>query len=278
MPSSIDPTTNRPFPDNFLRPYLGYQNVRYLEDSGYSNYNALQVAINRRYTAGLQVGLAYTYAKAMGIANQDGDTLPMYTDYRSYLYGKLSFDQTHVLVLNYLYSLPNKDVLGRNKLSRAVFHNWDLAGIGTFASGFPVGINLSRTDGVDRQGGGDAPRVYVTGNPLLPRGDRSFTKWFNTAAFAAPGVGQFGNAPRDVFRGPGIHNWDLTLSKNFPIREKARFQFRWELYNLFNHTQWSGVDNNARFDAAGNQVNGQFGQVTAARASRQMQFALRFEF
>ena len=278
LPSSLDPTTNRPLPDVFLRPYLGYQTIQYIEDSGYSNYNALQVAINRRYTSSLQFGLAYTFSKAMGISDNDGGGLPMYTDYRSYLYGKLGYDQTHVLVLNYLYSLPNKDFLGRNKLSRAIFHHWDLAGIGTMASGFPGGINFSYTDGVDRQGGGDAPRVIMKGNPLLAGGDRSFTKWFNTAAFAAPGVGQFGNAPRDVFRGPGIHNWDLTLSKNFPIREKARFQFRWELYNLFNHTQWSGVDNNARFDAAGNQVNGQFGQVTAARASRQMQFALRFEF
>jgi hypothetical protein len=50
------------------------------------------------------------------------------------------------------------------------------------------------------------------------------------------------------------------------------------MYNVFNHTQWSGVDNNARFDAAGNQVNGQFGQITSARLERQMQFALRFEF
>ncbi len=99
-----------------------------------------------------------------------------------------------------------------------------------------------------------------------------------TAAFAAPGVGDFGNAPRDVFRGPGINNSDFTLFKNFPVREGMRFQFRWEMYNVFNHTQWAGVDNNARFDAAGNQVNGQFGQITSARLERQMQFALRFEF
>ncbi|HEV2667444.1 MAG TPA: hypothetical protein VG324_21190, partial [Blastocatellia bacterium] len=199
-------------------------------------------------------------------------------DYRTYLYGKLGYDQTHVFVANYLYSLPNLSAFKGNWLARGVFHNWEVAGITTFASGFPLGINLSRTDGVDRTGGGDAPRVIMTGNPILGRGGRSFSKWLNTAAFAAPGVGNFGNAPRDVFRGPGINNSDFTLFKNFPIREKARLQFRAEMYNVFNHTQWAGVDNNARFDAAGNQVNGQFGQVTSARLERQMQFALRFEF
>jgi hypothetical protein len=190
----------------------------------------------------------------------------------------LGYDQTHVFVLNYLWTLPKVAVFAKNSFTRAIFHNWELAGITTFASGMPVGINFSRTDGVDRQGGGDAPRVFVVGNPVLPSGERSFGRWFNTDAFAPPGVGEFGNAPRDVFRGPGINNFDLTLFKNFPIREKARIQLRWELYNLFNHTQWAGVDNTARFDALGRQVNGQFGQVTSARLERQMQFALRFEF
>jgi hypothetical protein len=159
-----------------------------------------------------------------------------------------------------------------------LFHDWEVAGITTLASGTPLGINFSRTDGVDRHGGGDAPRVNVIGDPILPRGERSFDSWFNTDAFAAPGVGDFGNAPRDVFRGPGINNSDFALLKSFPLGGDFRFQFRWEVYNLFNHTQWSGVDNNARFDADGRQVNGQFGQVVSARDARQMQFSLRVEF
>lgn len=278
LDSSKDSTTGRPLPDNFLRPFPGFANIGYVEDSGYANYNALQVAVNRRYARGLQYGIAYTWSKAMGISDNDGGGLPIYRDYRTYLYGKLGYDQTHVFVANFLYSLPNIPAFRENWLARSVFHNWEIAGITTFSSGFPLGINFSRTDGVDRHGGGDAPRVIMTGNPLLGRGERSFSRWFNTDAFAAPGFGDFGNAPRDVFRGPGINNSDFTLFKNFPIREGMRLQFRWEMYNVFNHTQWASVDNNARFDAAGNQVNGQFGQVTSARLERQMQFALRFEF
>ncbi len=107
LPTSNDPTTNRPLPDNFMRPYRAFQGITYIEDSGYSNYHSLQVGVNRRYTSGLQFGVAYTFSKAMGISAQDGGGLPIYRDYRSYLYGKLDFDQTHNLVFNYLYSVPN---------------------------------------------------------------------------------------------------------------------------------------------------------------------------
>ena len=101
----------------------------------------------------------------------------------------------------------------------------------------------------------------------------------NTSCFTAPtALGQIGNNPRNSVRIPSIFNNDLAVFKNFKIGESRGVQLRWEMYNIFNHTQWSGVDNNARFDAAGNQVNGQFGQVTSARLERQMQFALRFEF
>ncbi|MDQ3213618.1 MAG: TonB-dependent receptor [Acidobacteriota bacterium] len=276
--SSQDPTTGRPLPDNFLRPYRGFQNISYIEETGFSNYHALQVGINRRYTAGLQLGIAYTWSKAMGISDQDNGGLPLYRDVRSYLYGKLGYDQTHVLVVNYLWSLPNTRLFAGSPLTRLLFHDWEIAGISAFASGTPLGINFSYTDGVDRLGGGDAPRVNVIGDPILPRSERSFGRWFNTDAFAAPGVGDFGNAPRDVFRGPGINNSDLALLKSFPLGGKSRFQFRWEIYNLFNHPQWSGVDTNARFDPAGRQVNGQFGQVISARDARQMQMSLRVEF
>lgn len=278
-PGSNDPTTNRPLPDAFLRPYRGFQNISYVEDSGYSNYHSLQVAVNRRYASGFQYGVAYTYSKAMGISGQDGGGLPMFRDYRSYLYGKLPFDQTHNLVFNYLYSVPNAAAFANQPILRGMFHNWEVAGISTYASGFPNGVGYSFIDGIDRLGGGDAPRVNIVDRPTLGRGDRDFFRWFNVDAVAAPITpGDFGNAPRDVFRGPGIANWDVSVNKNFPIREALRLQFRWEFYNFFNHTQFSAVDSNARFDGQGRQVNGQFGQVVGARAPREMQLSLRLEF
>jgi hypothetical protein len=283
LASSQDPTTGRPLPDNFLAPFPGISgSLAYLEDTGWSNYNALQLAINRRYTSGLQFGIAYTWSKAMGLAGAgsdgDGSFLPLYTNYRTYLYGKVNNDQTHVFVFNYLWSLPNAQIFANNAVAKAVFHNWELAGIVTLASGFPQPITFSYADGVDRWGGGDAPRVNVVENPILDRGERGFDRWFNTNAFRAPGQGDFGNAPADVFRGPGINNVDFTVYKNVPLRERMRFRVGFEFYNLFNHTQWSAVDNAARFDAAGSQVNGRFGQVINTRNPRQAQLSVRLEF
>ena len=88
-----------------------------------------------------------------------------------------------------------------------------------------------------------------------------------------------GNAPSEVVRGPGVTNFDATLFKNFPIKSEQRMiQLRWELYNMFNHTQFSGVNTAATFNAAGVQTNTAFGQASSARAARIMQVSLRFKF
>ena len=76
-----------------------------------------------------------------------------------------------------------------------------------------------------------------------------------------------------------MNSSDLSLFKNFPLKSETRMlQFRWEIYNVFNHTQFSGVDTTARFDTAGNQVNAQFGRITSTRLPRVMQFGLNFRF
>ena len=85
--------------------------------------------------------------------------------------------------------------------------------------------------------------------------------------------------PKDVYRGPGINAWDISVFKNFPAGKEIRIvQFRSEFYNMFNHTQFAAVDSTARFDAAGNQVNTRLGQVTGARSARVIQLALSFRF
>jgi hypothetical protein len=102
---------------------------------------------------------------------------------------------------------------------------------------------------------------------------------FRTEAIVPP-LDPFGrgNAPKDVFRGPGTNNWDITLNKNFNFNEGKLIQFRFETYNTFNHTQFSAVETAARFDAAGNQVNQRFGQYTTARDGRKVQIGLKFVF
>jgi hypothetical protein len=202
----------------------------------------------------------------------------MFTNYRAYLYGKLPFDQTHMFIANYSYRVPNAAFAQGHALARGLFHGWQLSGITTFASGFPSGVGFTYSDGVDRTGGGDAPRVWMTANPLLRRDQRTFARWFNTASVRAPGRLEFGNAPQDVFRRPGLTNFDTTFGKDFRLTERFALQLRSEFYNFFNHTQFDGVDTGARFDAQGNQINARFGQVTSARSPREVQFSLRLQF
>jgi hypothetical protein len=123
-----------------------------------------------------------------------------------------------------------------------------------------------------------AARINVTGDAVLPKSERTFSRNFKTEVFQVPPVGTVGNSARYTMRGPGVNNFDIAIFKNFPVREALRIQFRWEMYNAFNHTQFSGFDATARFDAQGKQVNARFGEMTSARLPRQMQFALRFLF
>jgi hypothetical protein len=117
------------------------------------------------------------------------------------------------------------------------------------------------------------------GNPSVPWGSRGAKRWFNPQVFGRPAKGTVGTAAKDVFRGPGLNNWDFALMKDIPLKSESRyFQLRLDLYNAFNHTQFSAVDNTARFDPAGNQVNAQFGQTTLARPSRVSQLTLRLQF
>jgi len=101
-------------------------------------------------------------------------------------------------------------------------------------------------------------------------GPQTVLQWFNTSAFEAPAAGFFGNAGRNLLRGPGIHNWDASLFKTFAASDRVNIQFRAEAFNLFNHTNFDAVS--TTFGA------GNFGQVTSARTARVVQFGLKVEF
>lgn len=277
---NADPTNPAlPLNDNFFRPFSGYQNLTYNSNNGTSNYHALQTTLNRRFSKGLQFGVAYTWSKAMTFVDSDSSGVAVYRPVRVWNYGKAGFDQTHIFVFNYTWDLPKASHVIPGSVSRWVLDDWRLSGVTSFASGNPLGIGLSTVDGADITGGGDGVRVNVLGKAALDHGDRSLVRWFDPTVFGRPVKGDAGNAPKDVFRGPGINNWDATLFKMIPLGKETRtLQLRWEVYNAFNHTQFLGVDNGARFDATGKQVNARFGQVISARAPRVMQVSLRFAF
>jgi hypothetical protein len=274
LTTSIDKTTNKPLPDSFLMPYAGFGTITYNEYAATSNYHSLQLVGTRQFAHGLEFAAHWTWSKWM-----DYTGLPIYRPIRVWSYGKDSGDQTHVVVLTHTYSIPGASRVWSNRVTRLVFDNWQVSGVTTFASGMPSGVTFTTTDGTDLTGGGDGQRINVIANPNLSHGDRTILHFLNAAAFARPGLNDPGNAPKDVFRLPGRNQWDATLFKNIPLgRESRVLQLRWELYNVLNHTQFSAVNTTARFDPSGNQINGQFGQATAARQPRLMQVAIRLRF
>ncbi len=306
LPQFQDPTVATPrfdgtttLPVNFLRPYTGYGTINTTQFGATSNYNALQVALNRRLQRGLVYGLAYTWSKVLGTAGGDGDTLHP-TEARKANYGVLGFDRTHIFVLNYMYDVP-KLAKGSNFLDnpvgRAVFNNWQLTGITSFISGSPggVGYSISGISGAElnrRITGSETsgPRIVIKNDPTIPKGQRTIDQFIKTDVYAAAPRGSVGiDSGVNPIRGPGINNWDVSIFKNFPLfgGEMNRYlQFRLEMFNAWNHTQFNGYNGGAIFDAAGNVTNLPtsrgggggpygFGAITGARDPRIIEMALK---
>jgi hypothetical protein len=279
LPANADPVTpSVPLMDVFLRPLTGYGAINANEAAGSSNYHSLQVTANRRMTRGLSAGLAYTWSKALDYVDGDFGAVNIIAPFREWNYGLAGFDRTHVVKLTWTYHLPEwKTALAP---VRTVVNGWQVSGIATFMSGAPVGVGYSLVSAADLSGTPSiAPRILVAGDPVLPKGERTFSQAFRTDVWRAPAAGTLGMLSKTHIRGPGINNFDISVFKNIPVvKERLRAQLRGEFYNAFNHTQFSSYDSTARFDARGAQVNAQFGQYTAARDPRVMQLAVRLEF
>jgi hypothetical protein len=269
----IDPTTGKPLADIFFEPYPGYSTITYYDDAYTSNYHALLVNLTRRFSNGLQMGVAYAFSKYM-----DYTGIPEYANLRSYAYGLDGSDQTHNMTINFTYNIPNATMLVKNKLIGYAFDHWVLSGISQFSTGTPAAISFTTTNSENLNGGGDPQRVDVTCNAFSGN-IHTFTQWFNASCFALPGMNDPGNAGKYDVRQPGVNNDDMAIAKNFPLKnEKRYFSFRWEAYNVFNHTQYASVNTAAKFTPAGVQTNTLFGEVVSTRTPRVMQGSLRFTF
>jgi hypothetical protein len=276
-PRNIDPTTGSPYAPAFLRQYTGYNNISYSEQASSSNYHSMQVTANRRFARGLQFGFAWTWSKAMDFNDNDTDTVSTFVPLRVWNYGLASFDRTHIVKINYQWDVPRLPL--HNRAANLIVNHWQLSGITSFVSGQPLPVTFTTTAATDITGSPtDGARIVVLSNPVLPKSERTFNQNFRTDVFRVPARGTIGNAATTVIRGPGINNFDIAIFKDFPIHESIKAQFRAEMYNAFNHTQFSTLDNAARFDPQGNQVNTRLGAMTATYPPRKIQLALRFYF
>jgi hypothetical protein len=302
-PANLDTTNNNAaLPNQFLYPYPGYTNIFFYNYDSNSSYHSAQTMLNKRLTHGLSGGLAWTWSKAMDYGDLDTVTLSNLISPKVWNYGEAGYDRTHILKGSWVYSIPKASQLlpnaARNIATRGLFDGWQMSGIMTLMSGAPQGVSLGTQSGNANNVSGsptDAARPMMVGVPTLPKDQKTFSLNVNPAAFAMPAVGTLGNAPKNVYRGPGRNNFDISMFKNFRVTERFKAQFRAEAYNIFNHTQYTSVDNSIRFNNTagvvkgtlngvaysadpGAQVPTTFGQFTAAGLSRRMQLGLRVDF
>jgi len=273
LPKNIDPTTGKVYSSVFLEPYIGFTSASIRQTGGTSSFHSLQAQAHHRYSKGVELDAVYTWSKYMNY----GSSFPVYMP-RSWNYGEAADDRTHNMKIAWIWDLPRVNGLTRNIAARTILNGWQISGFASFISGAPTGVGFSTPSGVDLTGGGDGNRINVVGNPILPRGQRSFNEWFDPTVFGEPLVGIVGNAGRNVFRGPGINDWEGSMKRDFSIREKVKLQLRLDTYNAFNHTQFLGVNSSATFDANGRQTNTALGVITSARAPRRSMGSIRITF
>jgi hypothetical protein len=238
-----------------------------------SAYNSLQVSLEKRFVHGLQFTAAYTYSKSIDEASSfEGilDPLPGAHNYAPSL-----FDARHRFVISYYWDLPIRKFAG---FAGKALNGWAVSGITTYQTGFPIRI----TSSADNELMNSADFEYPGEPDQLTRfGWQSPQKngnyYFNPQIFTEDTtvdpslLGRVGTAPRTICCGPGISETDISFIKNLPINERTHMEFRGELFNVFNHTQFYNPD--------GNSTDGsQFGQVTQVKDPRLAQFALKLYF
>ncbi len=263
----VDPRTPGLPSLNSRRPNQAWQrNVRSDKSIGNSIYHSLQMKAERRMAAGLTFLTAYTFAKSISGPNDIGGQVgggnfigsPQDIYNLNGERGLSGFDLRHRFVETLLYELPfTRNLKGPAKY---ILDGWQVSAIGTFQSGFPAPIDF----GVDTTGTGigSRPDLVAGQQAILPGGERTWKRWFNTAAFAQTPFGRFGTAPRTAaVRLPGITNIDFSVNKHFRLGERRNIEFRTEVFNLFNNynPDPATLDRNIRsatFGAVGGGVSG----------------------
>jgi hypothetical protein len=228
-----------------FRPFVGFGAINRLEQDASSTYDALQASLRRRIGV-LQFSVAYTYSHAIDNSSgrYDYNVIDSYNLSTARASG--NFDQRHILNIGYTYDLPfyKKPGVASNLLG-----SWQFSGITTFQTGTPFSANyaaFSDNAGV-ANGFGSGTYADLIGDPGTPPPTKfvegiAGPLLYNPAAFAAPRGLTFGNSGRNLLRNPRRTNFDMALFKTIAISDAKAFEFRAEAFNVFNHTQWAGIN------------------------------------
>jgi hypothetical protein len=231
-----------------------------------SAYNSLQASLEKRFSHGLQLQAAYTFSKSLDWASSFEETVDPF-NYKASRALSL-FNSAQRFVVNYYWEIPVRKYSG---LRGKILDDWAMSGIVQFQSGFP--IRLQTQDDAELISslfflGADAPQLSGKLQILNPKTNGG--QYLNPAQFSDPPLGQFSTTPRSICCGPGENQWDVTFSKRISLSEAKYFQFRADIFNLFNKTQFVNPD--------GNFSDTTFGLIQQAREARDVQFALKFYF
>jgi len=238
--------------------------------SSYSNFNALEIKVERRFSHGFSITGVYDWQKDMEVATQD-EASTFDINHQNWNYGP-NYVAQHA-VINYIYELPfgpGKALLGNSK--GALGHlvgGWQFDGITSINSGNYLTATSDVNNGVGGRAG-NYPDAVPSQNPNS--GSHTVAQWFNTAAFVDPSYTRYGDSGAGTIIGPGAINFDLSFFKNIKFTESKSLQFRWEMFNAFNHVNLG----NPNTDCSSGP--GQFGLITYAGAARVMQAGLKFYF
>jgi hypothetical protein len=248
---------------DYDRPDLGFNTINLVEDEGNSHYEGLQTTIRATSFRNLSIDLAYTYSHAWDVIdgqlfnNIDDPMNPHYT------YGTAGFDRRQIAALNFNYQVPFFDHAGaavRNALG-----GWTISGVSTMQTGNPLTVDTPY-DNLGF-GGGTTNHVNLNGTITYPH---SFQHWFGGDVFSMPAPLTWGSEPKNSIKGPGRDAWALSLFKTFKFTERTGFEFQASAFNVWNHTQFTGVDTGL--------TDSTFGQINATADPRIFQFGGRVFF
>lgn len=239
-----------------------------------SDYNSLQVSVNKRFSHGLQFGASYTYASFLTNApniNGGGVTIQNARCF-SCAWGPALSDYTNVLTFNHVYELPfgpDRRFLSHG-IGADILGNWNLNGIWTFDSGpkFTPTLSTNVSNATFNINEHQRPNAIANGN--LPGGQRSINHWFNTSAFVAPAQYTFGNAGTGILTGPGYFDADLALIRHFRINERFGLNYRLEMFNAFNRANFNNPNSDIGTPLAG--------VISSTEPARIIQMALKLTF
>jgi hypothetical protein len=274
---AIDLVGLRPFSSPNCQPTTGagcpadgtpiFTNILTEDTVAKSNYNSLQALFEKRFSRGLQFQASYTFSKSLDNASSFEEVLNPF-NFNS-TYGPSLYDSRHRFVFNYVWELPIPKMEG---FAGTLLNGWQTSGIFTYQTGFPIFIQSC----ADNELQGNIQGFECPGRPNLvapfqTHNPRTDGLQFDPAAFSDNvTLGTIGSSPRTVCCNSPISNWDFGLFKGFHLTEKLHMEFRTEVYNIFNHTQFFSVD--------GNISNATFGQPQKVRDPRLLQFALKLLF